>query len=96
MLRAIAVSAGTPVLLPFIIYGGIQLFCRIQPPMNPKEFHSKSYEQQQERLGAHAVTLNGWQTLQVPRPRDVVLARVHSIFGDGLCSIVYRMRLLVG
>ena len=66
------------------------------PPMNPKEFHSKSYEQQQEWRSAHAVTLNGWQTLQVPRPRDVVLARVRSIFGDDFCSIGYRMRLLVG
>lgn len=64
MLRAVVVSAGVAVLLPFLYTVAFGYSVEYNPPMNPKEFHSKSYEEQQEWLSAHAVTLNGWQTLK--------------------------------
>lgn len=78
-LRAVVVSAAVAVLLPFLYTVAFGYSVEYNPPMDPKEFHAKSYEQQQEWLNAHAVTLNGWQTLK-QRVGELWFWREYAVF----------------
>jgi hypothetical protein len=62
-LRAATVSALVAFLVPFlytVLFGYSVVY---DPPMDPAAFYAQTYEEQQSWLSAHAITLNGFQTI---------------------------------